>query len=343
MSRSLSLLALLCLALIACSNTPAEPARGRVLFVDQNGDYDTAPTDLAVVGVDGRGFRRRTRTSAFEYSPKPSPDGLRIAVDVTQGLYSESGVYIIAADGTFRRRLVPKRDGYGVAEAWSPDGQRLLYTLWLRNAEGFVVDKSELWMTNVDGGGKRRLARRLTSPVVFGAAWSPDGLTIAFVNERGIHTVSADGRALRRLSRGGGDPHWSPDGESIAFVREFAGASSGLYLIDRKGGEQRRLARFRDDSDVSVAGFSPDGEWILVEGDAGLTLVPVGGGPHRRLTRRSDDRHAAWSPDGTTIAFVRSDRIWHDQIWVVNADGTNAHAIAKPRGQHRFYSPVWLP
>jgi Tol biopolymer transport system component len=146
-----------------------------VLFVDQNGDYDTAPTDLAVVREDGSGFRRLTRTPAFEYSPKPSPDGLRIAVDVTQGLHSESGVYLIAADGTTRRRLVPQKDGYSVAEAWSPDGGRLLYTLWLRNDEGFVVDKSELWLVNVDGGGKRRLARRLEAVVSFGAAWSPMG------------------------------------------------------------------------------------------------------------------------------------------------------------------------
>jgi Tol biopolymer transport system component len=343
MSRSLTLLTLLCLALVASGTAPAEPERGRVLFVDQDGDYDTAPTDLAVVGTDGRGVRRLTRTFALEYSPKPSPDGLQIAVDVTQGLASESGVYLIAADGSSRRRLVPARDGYSVAEAWSPDGGRLLYTLWLRNDEGFVVDKSELWMVSVDGGGKRRLARRLEAVVSFGAVWSPDGLTIAFVNDRGIHTVNADGTGLRRLVRGGGSPRWSPDGESIAFVREFAGASSGLYLIDRNGGEQRRLARFRDESDVSVAGFSPDGESILVKGDAGLMLVRVGGGPPRRLTRRSDDRGAAWSLDGTMIAFVRSDRIWHDQIWVVNADATNAHAIARPRGQHRFYSPVWLP
>jgi Tol biopolymer transport system component len=140
------------------------------------------------------------------------------------------------------------------------------------------------------------------------------------------------------LVRGGGSPHWSPDGESIAFVREFAGASSGLYLSDRTGGERRRLARFRDDSDVTVAGFSPDGEWILLEADAGLTLVPVGGGSPRRLTRGSEDWGAAWSPDGTKFAFVRG-----AQIWVANADGTNAHPVAKPHGRHRFGTPVWLP
>jgi Tol biopolymer transport system component len=342
MNRCLPLLALLCFALIASGNSPAGPGAGRLLFVDQDGDWDSAPTDLAVVGADGSGFRR-LRTPTTEYSPLPSPDGLRVAVNVTREVTPQSEVYLMAADGFSRRRLVPEKDGYSFAEAWSPDGRRLLYTLWLRNDEGFVVDRSELWAINANGSGKRRLARRFEPVVSFGATWSPNARSIAFVNARGVHTVAADGSGLRRLARGGHAPYWSPDGESIAFVREFAGASSGLYLIDRKGGEQRRLARFRDDSDVSVAGFSPDGEWILVEGDAGLTLVPVGGGPHRRLTRRSDDRHAAWSPDGTTIAFVRSDRIWHDQIWVVNADGTNAHAIAKPRGQHRFYSPVWLP
>jgi Tol biopolymer transport system component len=342
MNRCVLLLALLGLALIASGSSPAGSGAGRLLFVDQDGDWDSAPTDLAVVEADGSGFRR-LRTPTTEYSPMSSPDGLRVAVNVTREVTPQIGVYLMAADGSSRRRLVPEKDGYSFAEDWSPDGRRLLYTLWLRNDEGFVVDRSELWTIDANGSGKRRLARRLEAVVSFGAAWSPDARSIAFVNERGVHTVRADGSGLRRLVRGGGAPHWSPDGESIAFVREFVGASSGLYVIDRNGGEQRRLVQFRDESDASIAGFSPDGEWILIEADAGLTLVAVGGGPPRRLTRRSGDRGAAWSPDGTTIAFVRSYRIWHDQIWVVNADGTNAHAIAKPRGQHRFHSPVWLP
>jgi Tol biopolymer transport system component len=47
----------------------------------------------------------------------------------------------------------------------------------------------------------------------------------------------------------------------------------------------------------------------------------------------------SWSPAGTQIAYVVAPSDGNDQVWVINADGTGAHAVT-PEG---YQSPVWSP
>jgi Tol biopolymer transport system component len=335
MRRVIALALVLGAALLVSVVTTAQTEPARLLVVDQDGDFDGASTDLAIVRYDGRGLRLLMRTAGREYAPLPSPDGRLIAVSVTQNLLPQSEVFVVARSGRGRRKLVSDRDGYSFAENWSPDGRRLLYGLMLTNDEGFVIDRTELWVVTANGRRKRRLSRRHG---LFSSTWRPTGDMIAFTYDRGLHVVRPDGSGLRRLTRIVADPQWSPDGQTIAFAREFVGDRSGVYVVDVDGGPVRRLARFPDGSDLAVSGFSRDGESILVGDHAGIALVPAVGGPLRWLTRASDDRRAAWSPDGTKIAFLR-----RTEVWVMNADGTGAHAVARPRGTHRYRDLAWLP
>lgn len=87
--------------------------------------------------------------------------------------------------------------------------------------------------------------------------------------------------------------------------------------------------------------LSPDGRTILFDMLGDLYLLPVTGGEARQLTRGlAFDTQPVFSPDGGSIAFV-SDRSGSDNLWVMRADGSDAHAVTDYEGDGTFSSPAW--
>ncbi|MBI3471588.1 MAG: PD40 domain-containing protein, partial [Candidatus Solibacter usitatus] len=87
---------------------------------------------------------------------------------------------------------------------------------------------------------------------------------------------------------------------------------------------------------------SPDGVTLLVDLLGDLYTLPAGGGELKPLqTGMAWDCQPRYSPDGKQIAFI-SDRNGSDNIWIMNADGSNPRALTKEK---RFMpgSPVWSP
>lgn len=161
-------------------------------------------------------------------------------------------------------------------------------------------------------------------------ALSPDGDRLAFVWDRGQgHNVYVahvgTGAALQVTDGPGGTetPAWSPDGRSIAYVRKFFDsdgvARRGVFITSATGGTPD-LVWVRPTTDYAAfaaAGldWSPDGsllafsaplssasapQIVLVSTSDGTSRSPVsapGPGEH--------DEYPVFSPDGTTVAFVR--------------------------------------
>jgi TolB protein len=75
-------------------------------------------------------------------------------------------------------------------------------------------------------------------------------------------------------------------------------------------------------------------------------VAPTGGALTRMTTEPQPDSGAAWSPDGRRIAF-ESRRPATDlpagfaQIWVMDADGTNARAVTRDSSNNTH--PTWSP
>jgi dipeptidyl aminopeptidase/acylaminoacyl peptidase len=65
-------------------------------------------------------------------------------------------------------------------------------------------------------------------------------------------------------------------------------------------------------------------------------------GERDQITDESHSFGPSWSPDGSTIAFLRQARPDHIRVWLMNADGTNARPVSPPQ-----WSPAttlqWMP
>lgn len=87
---------------------------------------------------------------------------------------------------------------------------------------------------------------------------------------------------------------------------------------------------------------SPDGKSLVFDLLGDLYLLPMAGGDARPLTHSIAWEHQArFSPDGKTIAFI-SDAGGGDNVWVMNADGSEPRAVSK-EDYRLLNNPVWHP
>jgi Tol biopolymer transport system component/imidazolonepropionase-like amidohydrolase len=92
-------------------------------------------------------------------------------------------------------------------------------------------------------------------------------------------------------------------------------------------------------SDVDV---SPDGKTIVFDMLGDIYSVPMAGGEAKALTDGIEwNFQPRFSPDGQHIAFV-SDRAGGDNVWVMNADGSNPRAVSEEK-EHLVHNPSWSP
>ena len=87
---------------------------------------------------------------------------------------------------------------------------------------------------------------------------------------------------------------------------------------------------------------SPDGQRLVFDLLGDLYTLPIGGGEAAPLTHSiAWEMQARWSPDGKRIAYI-SDAGGGDNVWVMNADGTDAKAVTK-EDFRLLYTPTWSP
>lgn len=87
---------------------------------------------------------------------------------------------------------------------------------------------------------------------------------------------------------------------------------------------------------------SPDGSQVVFDLLGDIYIIPITGGQAKLLSGGSAwDMQPRFSPDGKQIAFI-SDRAGGDNIWLMNADGTNRRALTKETFR-LLSAPYWSP
>lgn len=269
----------------------------------------------------------------------------------------DAEVWLLDPAGGAPRRLTadPAQD-YPAAAA--PDGSALLVVSALDRGgvHGERLLRLPLPLRGAEDARPAQLGP--ASGRVRAPAWAPDGSWIVFESDREsfreLYRVRPDGTELRRLTRneqGNFEPAVSPDGRWIAFTSSRDGDAE-VYVMRADGTEQRRLTAFYREDRTPM--WSPDGRWIALvsdrEGRDRLFLVRPDGTGLRRLDLSADtagragelEGEAAWSPDGTRVAYTVRGPGRTSRIRVVGVGGGTWRNLGS-HGEPVDAGPAWSP
>jgi Tol biopolymer transport system component/DNA-binding winged helix-turn-helix (wHTH) protein len=269
-------------------------------------------------------LRPATSFAGNEAEPAFSPDGKQLAFiwDGEKGNNPDVYVKLLDVGAPLRLTTDPAVEHCPV---WSPDGR---YIVFLRETNGAT---RKLMIVPALGGPERFLGEFQS-----GLDWSPDGRTIAVVEQGAIHLLNIETGQRQRLtappSQTLGDvlPVFSPDGKKLAFVRAEGGPGK-IFMVAASGGEPREV--IFEKSRLHTLRWMPDSSHLLyVANRAGSyqlwRVSEFGGAPERVTSVGNDIGDLAVSRTGTLLAFSQSAS--DINIWRFALAG--ATAVTKPDG-----------
>jgi Tol biopolymer transport system component len=192
-------------------------------------------------------------------------------------------------------------------------------------------------------------------------AFSPDGNQIAFTWDGGsgenldiyVKLIGV-GTPLRLTTNPAEDisPAWSPDGRYLAFLRRSAN-ENGIFIVPALGGAERKLGQTEPNLSSQAwsqcrLSWSPDGKSLAVvdrvspQERYGIFLLSVEDGGKRRLTSPPEsfaDMYPAFSPDGKSLAFIRSSRLNSEDLYLISLPGGKLQRLTAD--ERRIHSLAW--
>ncbi|MHB1095318.1 MAG: hypothetical protein ACYC3F_04020 [Gemmatimonadaceae bacterium] len=302
------------------------------------------------------------------YDPSTRPG---VFVTAVAGEHGDSVRAILARDLDFGDRLTVIS-----ADAGAPPSGRINYELYSKLGASALVQASvtrqgSLHIAVHDVAAKRvlnvadfafngasplssgwRMAVHRASDEVERWITSTRGIAatrIVFVRDQRLWFVDSDGANLTPVGVGGIalSPAWHPTARYLAYA-SMADDGTHINVRELANGQTRRIPS-QGGSNITPA-FSPDGSTLVFsagsDGTDLFAVAPFGGEASRRVTfgRGTPTSSPTFSPDGRKIAYI-SGRPGHPEVYITDADGTNAELLTESPSGDRPYraSPDWSP
>jgi Tol biopolymer transport system component len=234
--------------------------------------------------------------------------------------------------------------------AWAGPGQVVFTSLRANDGRRHIFEVAA-------GGGRPR--RVPVGRLRLSQQWpsvSTDGREIAYTEanpatsiDHGLYVAGIDGRDAHQVApparandhSGWGEPQLSPSGNQVLVVSRIFDRDAGRATLWLVPGAPRNLTA--PGLDAGYPRFSPDGRRILFSqwfhraqlhgpglgplwaiGTSGATIArPLTDHPPGSWSYEGD-----WSPDGSRIVYLYHRPGWdHNQLRIVNADGSHDHAV----------------
>lgn len=276
-------------------------------------------------------FRLFARGDTVTLYPTPTPTlGLAtvLATPIPQGTLqgkivfqtsSGGNIYTVNGDGTNLKRITAG----ALDPAWSPNGDALVYTRWQSKPGVHIAKPDGSFETSLVG------VNQALSP-----QWSPDGSRIVYVRQTGGTFQDRTVCIGKFCYVEGADPRWK------------------LGLIEFKINQNGDLYNEFSDPPCTNHCFAPtwsrDGRYIAyADGQYGIMRTDTLSNTLWIMFNQNPKvQSAAWSPDGTQIAFQVNQHD-HWEIYVMNADATDVKPLTQPdplsfRPANNV-SPTWSP
>ena len=229
--------------------------------------------------------------------PKLTADG-RTVVYRGEGL-GQDALFSVPVEGGSSFRLTQDAPFFGGFEI-SPDGSTVAY--------GYVRNNPGIFTVPMTGGESTVLvdSRSAAAP-----QWSPDGSVIAYIDEKGLYVVDAEGGEPREIAHLYGwdswTVRWSPDGKYIAALGYRDPEMHGVFVVPAEGGEPRMLTAGEENNYIQQLEWHPDSQRIAYTGQ-GTRIAYLDDRPTTLLVNRPDgyDYIGVWHPNGRRFILTGS-------------------------------------
>ena len=305
--------------------SPQYSSSGHLLFARSDGLW-AAPfdaTDLVLAG-DPRPVVEEVLVSPFGLATYATArDGSLVYVPRGTG---GSATRLVWVDRAGRPTPLLDTDDHFAFPRLSSDGVRVAVAI---GEDGPFTGLGDIWLYEVERGGRTRLTFNRDVANRFFPTWTPDGSRIVHQAGGELFWSRTDGTGQSEplLIRNAGPTYpfsFAPDGQTLAFYENHPATGRDIWMLPMAGDQTPQpflVTPFEERSPL----FSPDGRWLAYVSDetgaVEVYVTPYPGADRKIPVSTGGGTEPMWARDGRELFYRTA-----DELMVVTFDSVTGRA-----------------